>query len=265
MSKLQLISSEKAIPATKQSTSYLPSRQLNTRSMNKRKAVVGAALVFTALLVMALAYPPARVAIAQGIEVITFGMITIRVVEPEAISTQEPGTVVENYGIVWTPSTVEEVKTNYPRLAGVPNWAPTGYELQDFVALYFWSMHDEKAWQVLYEWRTTDDRWIQLEIIDNGCPDVYSFEGRDNCGSMYMEMESPSFVTVNNEAALFYERPASRAIFPEPVHQWNAGHYQTEEYGLHLYWQSDQRLYMLSTSSEEVLQEDLIRMLESIP
>lgn len=258
MKNLQSISLDKTVAADR--VKHLPMLKIK----NRRQFMVGVALSLAALLGLALAYPPTRLAIAQEIEKITFGMITIYVVEPEAIPTDEAGTVVEDYGFVWTPSTIAEIRASYPRFDKVPAWAPAGYNLQDFVALYYMDMYGRPV-EALYEWKTTDDHWIQLIIMDNGCPDVYSFEGQDSCGAMYMELESPSFVTVNNESALFYERPTSRAIFPEPIHHWNPGHYRSEDYGLHLYWQSDQRLYMLHTSSKEVSQEDLIHILESIP
>jgi hypothetical protein len=217
------------------------------------------------LLCAAILYPPTRQAMAQAIDTITFGMITVIIEENEPTEAVDPDKVFESYGSLWIPGNLEEIQTEYPHLVTLPASIPDGYVLQELIGVFIHGTYNEEPSFITYQWKNGQNEWIQLEIFDSSCPEGYSSFGKDSCGGhAYISSAAPIFTSIHSQTGVI--RPGSAIDdFSGKINRWNARHYRVYETGFSLLWEHNKSLYILRVTSDDISQNELARIAESIP
>jgi hypothetical protein len=236
-----------------------------TFSKPAQRIALSVAFACALLLVAAILYPPTRQAMAQAIDTITFGMITVIIEENQPTEAVNPEEVFESYGAVWIPGNLEEIQTDHPQLATLPAFIPEGYVLQERVGFFLQGTYSEEPLFVIYQWKNAQGDWIELEVNDSSCPEGYSSFGKDSCGGhLYISSESPIFVNIHDQQGVLQPRMLLDD-FSGKINRWNARRYRVYETGFSLYWEHDKSLYILRVTSDDISQDELIRIAESIP
>jgi len=184
----------------------------------------------------------------------------------------------ESYSFIWTPVTPRDLSVNYPFFAKLPTWVPTGYVLQERVALYYGNMYGTPG-SSLFQWKDNTGETIQLEVMRGSCPngEFYDPDGplhdqRPDCTLSMLVIVGPDsemeVLTVNGQPAILFHGGVGFADLSGSVGKWNPYRGRSAKdatKGMWMTWESDGRTFRLIAESATITQEDLLRMAESIP
>jgi hypothetical protein len=180
----------------------------------------------------------------------------------------------ESYSEIWTPISPNDVSTNYSFFAKLPSRVPSGYVLQDRVALYYGDMYAKTPDAALFEWKDNTGKTIQLQVMKGSCPNgpgPSSVPASDCTLATYVFVglkSEPQVIAVKGKSAIFYTGITGLADLSGSVRKWNPSRWKENKdvtKGATMIWESDDRTFFLTASSATITKADLVSMAESIP
>jgi hypothetical protein len=235
-------------------------RQTVRRTTGKRVALAFAALSLAFALLMIVS-PTARTAAQEVIEGV-IAKITVKNMtfyvsndSPDLSRFPQEG---ESYNSIWTPLSLSDISTDYAFLAKLPAWVPSGYVLQDRVALYYvtYPAKPIPPDAAVYQWKNHAGDTIQL------------MESEGTSGQLGAGVEltgEPQVIAVNDQPGVIYGGITALDNLADPVKEWNPVRWKIVPKGLTMIWEDEKTTFWLVTNSQKLSRRNLIRMAESIP
>jgi hypothetical protein len=244
-------------------------RETRRKAVAKRSglAFAGVCLAITLLMIVS---PAARTAARAVIGEIIARIIvknTTVYVNSDTVDISKLPQKVESFTTVWTPLNPGKISTDYPFLARLPAWVPSGYVLQERAALSFISPSlDHPPLEALFEWKNGAGGILQLSVYKGTCP--YGESADDCAGTTSFSVgknSEPQVITVKDQPGVIFSEVIYLADLSDPVREWNPERGKLVPQGLLMSWEDEGTTFLLMANSMSLSRHDLIRMAESIP